>query len=129
MTAVRPIYVLAGVTVVAVIAVVYYFFDPSDPTGAAFFPRCPFLTLTGLKCPGCGSQRAIHALMHGEIAEAWRLNALLLIELPLIALLLLSGPLSHRLPILGRLFCSRTFILLITTIIILWTIFRNIVNI
>ena len=35
-----------------------------DPATNAIFPRCPFLTLTGLKCPGCGSQRAIHCPLH-----------------------------------------------------------------
>lgn len=29
-------------------------------------------------CPGCGSQRAIHQLLHGHIAEAFKLNALLI---------------------------------------------------
>ena len=25
-----------------------------DPSVSAFFPKCPFLLLTGLQCPGCG---------------------------------------------------------------------------
>ncbi len=28
---------------------------------------CPFYALTGLYCPGCGGQRAVRALLHGEI--------------------------------------------------------------
>jgi hypothetical protein len=40
------------------------------------FPRCPFLSLTGFQCPGCGSQRAIHQLLHGNFAASFRLNAL-----------------------------------------------------
>ncbi len=42
------------------------------------FPQCPFNSLTGYQCPGCGSQRAIHQLFHGHILSAIRLNALLL---------------------------------------------------
>lgn len=30
--------------------------------------------ITGFSCPGCGIQRAIHALVHGHFAEAVRYN-------------------------------------------------------
>lgn len=40
------------------------------------FPRCPFLSLTGFKCPGCGSQRAMHYLLHGDVMAAARMNLL-----------------------------------------------------
>ena len=52
----------------------YYFFNP---TVSIFFPKCPFHTITGLYCPGCGSQRAIHDLMHLNIFEAINHNALM----------------------------------------------------
>lgn len=55
------------VSVAMALGVVYFFFDPA---GSRLFPRCPFLSLTGLRCPGCGSQRALHSLLHGEIARA-----------------------------------------------------------
>ena len=49
----------------------------ADPAKVPF-PKCPFRSLTGLLCPGCGSQRGIHQLLHGYIAEAFKLNALLI---------------------------------------------------
>jgi hypothetical protein len=60
-------------------AVVLYHFDPAQN---GFYPRCQFYSLTGLQCPGCGGLRAVHALLHGQVAEAWRLNALLVAGLP-----------------------------------------------
>ena len=44
------------------------------------FP-CPLYTLTGLKCPACGSTRAIRALLHGDWAEAYQQNRMLAPEL------------------------------------------------
>lgn len=54
-----------------------------EPRGQFFFPRCTFLQVTGLQCPGCGGLRATHALLHGHLAEAWRLNAMWVAALPL----------------------------------------------
>ena len=66
--------VAAGVLVLA-----YGVFDP-----ASFpFPRCPFHTLTGLWCAGCGGQRALHALLHADVPGALRYNALFVGALPL----------------------------------------------
>jgi hypothetical protein len=50
-----------------------------------WFPRCPFHEVTGLHCPGCGNTRAAHALLHGDVAEAFRQNAYTLIALPFLA--------------------------------------------
>jgi hypothetical protein len=45
--------------------------DPSD--GGMFLP-CPFRTLTGWWCPGCGLTRATHHLFRGDIMQALRFN-------------------------------------------------------
>lgn len=49
------------------------------PGSFAFYPRCPFHLLTGLQCPGCGSTRAMHQLLHGHVGEAFRLNPMLFV--------------------------------------------------
>lgn len=54
-----------------------------EPQGQFFFPRCTFQQFTGLQCPGCGGLRATHALLHGDLASAWRLNPLWVASLPL----------------------------------------------
>ncbi len=74
---------IVAAAALAVAAAVYFIFDPSQ--AGNLFPRCPFLTLTGLQCPGCGSQRAIHSLLHGNIAQAWHYNAMLVLSLPYFA--------------------------------------------
>ncbi|WP_226294396.1 DUF2752 domain-containing protein [Aquimarina algicola] len=51
----------------------YYFGNPSE---ISLFPRCPFHVCTGLYCPGCGSQRALHHLLHFDIVSTLDYNAL-----------------------------------------------------
>lgn len=72
-----------------------------NPAEHALIPKCPFKLLTGLDCPGCGFQRAMHALLHGDIAQAIGYNWFLLFALPyLLALLaertLLKGNTQRR---------------------------------
>lgn len=62
-------------------ALLYFFIDARVSN---FFPHCPFNSLTGLFCPGCGSQRAISALLHGDVLDALNLNLLLVLSLPLL---------------------------------------------
>ena len=57
---------------------IYFFFDP----GQHFFPKCPFFWLTGLKCPGCGAQRAVHHLLHGNLSDALHANILFVAAWP-----------------------------------------------
>jgi hypothetical protein len=69
--------VVSGLGMVAA-AILFCF----DPAGHAFYPFCGFHRLTGWLCPGCGSLRAMHQLLHGHVATAFRFNSLLLVSLP-----------------------------------------------
>jgi hypothetical protein len=73
---------VAGVLAVAAAAILYRY----DPSTVHFYPRCVFHSLTGLQCPGCGTTRALHHLLHGDVAGAFRLNAMLFVVVPFGAL-------------------------------------------
>lgn len=92
---------------------------------SGLWPRCMFHSLTGLECPGCGSQRAVHALMHGEIALAWSYNPLIFILAPLIPLMLAVSLMPRRLGRLGVWLESRQAALTLLFLIVIWTIVRN----
>lgn len=62
-------------------AVYLFVFEPGK---SGFFPACLFRTFTGLTCPGCGTTRALHQLLHGHFQAAFMLNPLLLFALPLL---------------------------------------------
>lgn len=64
------------------IVLVYCFLDPMQE----WAPKCPFKLLTGWDCPACGNQRALHALLHGDWAGAWRYNPYVWFALPYFAL-------------------------------------------
>lgn len=53
-----------------------------DPERPGHYPTCPFLAITGLWCPGCGSLRAVHALAHGDLSAAVSRNVLTVAAIP-----------------------------------------------
>ncbi len=78
----NPARLAAGAFAVIAAGVVLFWFNPAQ---SRFYPFCFFHQLTGLHCPGCGGTRALHQLLHGNVAVALHLNALLVILLPLFA--------------------------------------------
>jgi len=56
-----------------------------NPATSKFFPPCPVHYLTGWYCPGCGSLRAIHQLLQGNVRAAWAMNPLSLLLFPFLA--------------------------------------------
>lgn len=115
--AVAVIIMIVGVSA----GLIYWFFDPST----SYFPRCPIYMITGWQCPGCGSQRAIHALLNGDIAAAWRFNAMLLVLLPIIAVILVAELFRNRLPRFNRAVTSPLFVVMLVVGIALWWVLRN----
>lgn len=99
---------------------VYAIFDPVE---AEFFPKCMFRSLTGFDCPGCGSQRAIHALLHGDIGAAWAYNPLLLLAVPLMLLLLMPD----RFEAAARLKRSVWLPRVVLAVVLGWWVVRNLI--
>lgn len=104
------------------LALLYFLFDPGSSPWA---PKCAFHALTGWDCPGCGSQRMIHALLHGDLSAAWHANAFLLIATPLLAIMAFSACFRTRLPRLYKIVNSLPVIIAVCLAIVIWTIARN----
>ena len=64
---------------IAIGATYLFIFEPGK---SGFFPACPFRTLTGFTCPGCGSTRGLHSLLHGDVVAAFEFNPLMVVALP-----------------------------------------------
>lgn len=63
-----------------------YVYQAYNPLDSAWFPKCPFKSVTGYECAGCGSQRAVHHLLNLEFKSAFKENPLLVLSIPYILL-------------------------------------------
>lgn len=108
---------LAGVAVL-------YTFDPRNP-GA--YPICPFLGLTGYHCPGCGTLRALHQLLHGNVIAALGYNPLTVLSLPFIAYSLAEGAMkAFQVKTLPRIFIPYQYIWALFVGILAFWLLRNV---
>ena len=116
---------MTGLTIAALLcglAVVYRF----PPTEYSFYPRCPFYLATHWLCPGCGSTRALHALLHLDIQSALHYNALFTLLFPVVCLWL--GFICYRTLRYDQfpdLAFPRSVAVCLTVTIVLFTVARN----
>ncbi len=83
----RVVYLVA-LALAPIGCIALYLFDPAakdDP-----YPNCPFFWLTGYYCPGCGSLRAYHQVLRGNVDSAMGLNPLTVLALPALIYALVS---------------------------------------
>lgn len=60
--------------------ILFYNFDPASPNN--YYPPSLSRNWGGFYCAGCGTMRALHQLLHGNLYAALKLNPLLIIALP-----------------------------------------------
>lgn len=111
------------------VGTIYFYFDPSSE--GTMFPRCPSLMLTGWQCPGCGSQRAIHSLLHLQIAQAWRFNPIVVFFIPYALILFIVSEAREKSPTCQRIWDilnSGLLAWIVVTLIVVFTIWRNIIQ-
>ena len=113
------------VTIAVITMSLLYFFYPAG--SGSFHPNCIFHELTGLFCPGCGSQRATSALLHGNVIKAADLNILFIVSIPLIlysAFVFTWNGFNKR-KISQRIFYSPVFVKAFLLVVIIFGILRN----
>ncbi|WP_287211904.1 DUF2752 domain-containing protein [Muribaculum sp.] len=86
------------------------------------------MQVTGFKCPGCGSQRAVHAILNGDMVTAWRMNAFLVAAIPVIAVMLVAELMRTRNRAFYKSVNSRVVVLSVLFLIVMWWVLRNIIG-
>lgn len=119
----RRVRIILAAVVAVTLGVLYYLFNPATSLLA---PKCVFKVITGFDCPGCGSQRLVHALLHGNFADAWHANAYLLCITPLLLVMIYASMRRTRHPRLYAVLNSLPVIVVVSVSLIVWTIMRNI---
>ena len=76
--------VLPPMGVLGLVTLVVAYVGSIDPHTPGHYPVCPVLWITGLQCPGCGSLRALHDLVHGDVLGAIGMNAVAVAVVPLL---------------------------------------------
>ena len=115
---------IVGTMGVLAVCFIFYFLDPLE---SPLFPKCPFLLLTGLECPGCGTQRALHNLLHLQFLDAMHYNALLVLSIPYITLLLFAEAYRTRRPKFYLYIHKPLYVWSYLTAVILWYVARNLI--
>lgn len=108
--------------VAAVFSIYYYKVDPA----AGHAPRCLFRFLTGFDCPGCGSQRAFHALLHGHISAAWSYNPFVFFAVPAAAFYIVTESGRQKWPRFHARVVHPAVLTAVLVAIVGWWIGRNI---
>ncbi|MCL2040601.1 MAG: DUF2752 domain-containing protein [Bacteroidales bacterium] len=91
------------------------------------FP-CIFYKLTGYQCPGCGTQRALHSLLHLKIKQGLLYNQILILAIPLVLLLIYLEHFNgkNRFPKLYKTLSGKTFIMITLIFILIYWVGRNV---
>lgn len=117
-------YFLLLIPLIIILGIVYYSYNPGKE---GFFPQCPFKYLTGWSCPGCGSQRAIHEILHLNFYKAFQYNALLMLSIPymLVGFAFNFDEVKTRFPRIRTSLFGQKAIYIVLVIVIAFFILRN----
>ncbi len=98
-----------------------------NPSEVDFLPKCPLYATTGIYCPGCGSQRAVHNLLNFSLIEAIRYNSLLILSMIILgyhfSIIIINKVFKKH--IYNYIYHPKTPIIILVIVIIFW-ILRNI---
>ena len=81
----KKVVITIAIIVLTMMAIVYFSVNPEN---SVYMPKCIIKQLTGFDCPSCGVQRAVHAILHGDVVKAISYNPFFVIAVPYFLLVL-----------------------------------------
>ena len=119
------VWILLGGILIGALIIYYY----NNPSSGAWFPQCPVKLLTGYSCPGCGVQRAFHALLHGNLGQALAYNYFFVLSVPYFILACIALLLKGRFTRFERVVEGRTLAWIYVVCYCVWFVLRNVLGI
>jgi hypothetical protein len=100
----------------------------ANPEYTVWAPKCLFYKLTGFQCPACGTQRALHQLLHCNFTGAFHYNSFLIISMPYLTSLVAVCwfDTGNRLKKLRDFVHNTTTVNTYLMLLVLWWIARNV---
>lgn len=117
---------ILAIAAAAALLAVYF---AADPSAQRWMPVCVLRQTTGVSCPGCGTQRAVHALLHGDIAAAWGFNALFVVLIPVVAFLVWVETQRRRRPQLYMRVYGKWTAVAAIAVLAGWMLLRNLLGV
>ena len=111
--------------VVIILVVVGYYFLLNPYEQEYFFISCPFYQISGYQCPGCGSQRAFHELLHLRIFEAIKQNVLFVLAIPYVLVIFYTSFHQEKYQKLRQILMGNKTLLILLVVAILFGVLRN----
>jgi len=106
---------------------IYYFYQNDPAQSETVFILCVTKNISGIDCPGCGSQRAFHELLHGNFIKAAKLNLTIYFFTPLLLFIFLKTALKPFHIDLPDLLITTKRLMLILFFLLLFTVLRNLI--
>jgi hypothetical protein len=107
-------------------SVLVYFYQNNPSDKKTPYAVCMTKNISGLDCPGCGGQRALHHLLHFDFSKAAKLNFFIYLFFPLLLYIVLLFCLKPFGIVLPDLNLSTKTVIIFIVILVVFTILRNI---
>jgi hypothetical protein len=107
------------------IGVLAYFYLLNPDGNSPYFLKCPFYQISGYQCPGCGSQRAFHEVLHLRLGNAFQQNALFVLAIPYVLVIFYTNFNKEKHQKLRQMLIGNKTLLFLLVVAIFFGILRN----
>lgn len=120
--------IIITLLIILSVVMIYLLYKNIDPSSSIFLPKCLSYTIFGIRCPGCGTQRAIYSILNGDILRGVSFNPLIVISIPYLLILFFMDifKFKYKFTRLYQILYGVKSIWVLLIVLTIYTILRNI---